>query len=110
MNDPQNSVEALRAELAALRARIDRLEQRAGIPVPLAPEPSAKAVEHVTAPPVIPLTPPSASMLTPPAPTAPSPPPLARATQATATVLGKREPEALESKIGQLWLNRIGIF
>jgi uncharacterized membrane protein len=104
MSDPQDGLEVLRAELAALRVRIDRLEQRAGV----APESAVKAPE---APPVIPIAPPSGSMLAPPATPPAAPAAFDRgAQQAAVPFPRKRESEALESKIGQLWLNRIGIF
>jgi uncharacterized membrane protein len=100
MSNPQDGLEALRAELAALRVRIDRLEQRAGV----ASEPAGRAPETAVAPPVIPIAPASGSMLAPPRATPPT------AQEAAAALPRKREPEALENKIGQLWLNRIGIF
>jgi uncharacterized membrane protein len=101
MSNPQESVEALRAELAALRARIDRLEQRSGIAATVPPEPPIKAAETAT-PLVIPMAPPARPESTTPL--------RSGTAQPAAAVPRKREPEALESKIGKLWLNRIGIF
>jgi uncharacterized membrane protein len=100
MASPEDELRELRAALAALTARIYRLEQRAGLePVP-PPEPT---VTH-----------PVVEKHSTPAPAPPPPSPLdelrptlrppAFSTDATA------QSEPLESKIGKLWLNRIGIF
>lgn len=93
MSSPQDEIAALRAQVSALTGRIYRLEQRAGI----APEQPARPA------------PPPASVVAPPPPlpstfgAVPVPPPKFE------TAGHLEETEGLESKIGKLWLNRIGI-
>ena len=94
MAELQEELSALRIQLAALTARIHRLEQRAGLtsepPQPLTVGPPAPL--RALAPPV--RTPePSPSSLRP----------------SSATPAKKQNEEQLEGKIGKLWLNRIGI-
>lgn len=108
MSNPQDGLEGLRQELAALRARIERLEQRAGAGAVTEAKPAAKAPEGSAAPAVTPIAPPGSIFTTPSIPSVP--PPLGRGAQIASAVLRKRQPEELEGKIGQLWLNRIGIF
>jgi uncharacterized membrane protein len=98
MSNAQDELQTLRAELAALAARIYRLEQNAGIAVQSRPD---VVVAPPEAKPVPPPSPSSSSL-----PPAPTPPPQVP-TFATAP---KHESEEFESKIGKLWLNRIGIF
>jgi len=98
MAAPEDELQALRAQIAALTARVYRLEQQASVNVQPQPEPrvALPPTETVTAP--TPAPPPSDApsepwprlRIPPPAPTA--------------------EAEQLESRIGKLWLNRIGIF
>src|SRR5512146_1030858 len=102
MSTPQDEIAALRAQMGALTARICRLEQRAGI----APEPPVAPEQSVR-----------------PVAAAPQPPPGLRATPATSIpprsettsslpsfgTLPEAGREDLESRIGKLWLNRIGI-
>jgi uncharacterized membrane protein len=92
----QNELQALRAEVAALTARIYRLEQQSGTYVESQPEPTSAPPppDRVTAPP----PPPSGSQ------GGQGLPLQIRSTEPTP------EAEQLESKIGKLWLNRIGIF
>src|ERR1700756_3093784 len=97
MATPQDELQTLRAEVAALTARIYRLEQQAGIEVQSQPEPriARPGAERVTAPNPTPPPAGAPAELWPPLripPTEPTP-----------------EAEQLESKIGKLWLNRIGI-
>ena len=94
MASPQDELRELRAQLAGLTARIYRLEQRAGLEVQSQPE---RAV-----------TPSYVEKATPPAP----PPPATTQEQRQPVWAPGQAPEAerLESKIGKLWLNRIGIF
>jgi len=94
MASPQDELRELRAQLAGLTARIYRLEQRAGLEVQSQPE---RAV-----------TPSYVEKATPPAP----PPPATPQEQRAPVWTPGQAPEAerLESKIGKLWLNRIGIF
>ena len=94
MASPQDELRELRAQLAGLTARIYRLEQRAGLEVQSQPE---RAV-----------TPSYVEKATPPAP----PPPATTQERRQPVWAPGQAPEAerLESKIGKLWLNRIGIF
>ena len=94
MASPQDELRELRAQLAGLTARIYRLEQRAGLEVQSQPE---RAV-----------TPSYVEKATPPAPPPPATPQEQRAP--VWTPAQAPEAERLESKIGKLWLNRIGIF
>lgn len=88
MPNPQDELQALRADIAALAARIYRLEEKGGI-----------AVQSRTE---VAVTPPEAQ---------PTPPAPARPLQAPSIAAAPRqETEEFESKIGKLWLNRIGIF
>jgi uncharacterized membrane protein len=95
MATPQEELDALRAQVAALTARVHRLEQGAGIQPQVAPAPT-------TAPPVSTAPPP------PPPPVQPRPvvPPPLTARPASS---GVRDTEALEGKIGKVWISRIGI-
>lgn len=98
MASPQDELRELRAELAALTARIYRLEQRTGVELPPRSEPAVTSPVRENAAP-----------LAPPPPAAPEerqPPVWTPAFASRATP----ESERLESKIGKLWLNRIGIF
>jgi uncharacterized membrane protein len=93
MSSPQDEIAALRAQVSALTARIYRLEQKTGI---------AQEQPAAPAPPPLPL-----AALPPPMPSTfgavPIPPPKIE-------VAGRvEEKEGLESRIGKLWLNRIGI-
>ncbi|HWF03388.1 MAG TPA: hypothetical protein VHA06_06855, partial [Candidatus Angelobacter sp.] len=120
MPNPQDELEALRAQMAHLTERIYRLEQRAGIETG-----KTEAVQRTT------LVPPE---LTPAFPT-PPPPPLtvsraetdrtlapaatprntvappvfAHTTSAQASSVQAKRSSDLEGTIGKLWLNRIGI-
>src|SRR5215471_2750820 len=96
MATPQEELDALRAQVAALTARVHRLEQGAGVQPPLAQAPVAA----------------------PGAPTAPPPPRPVQPPQPTATVPGPDSPPStprvrgagdLEGKIGKVWVSRIGI-
>ncbi|HVO81729.1 MAG TPA: DUF2339 domain-containing protein [Terriglobales bacterium] len=98
MSNPPDELQALRAEIAALAARIYRLEQTAGVAAPLRPVAAAPPYEAK------PASPPS-SPSSPQAEAAA--PPLKVPSFATAP---EHESEEFESKIGKLWLNRIGIF
>ena len=98
MATPQDELQELRGQVAALTARIYRLEQQAGVNAQSQPEPrvARPPTERVTAP-------------------TPAPPPTDAAREpwpALGTPLTEpaSEAEQLESKIGKLWLNRIGIF
>jgi uncharacterized membrane protein len=96
MADPQDELGKLNAQLASLTARIYRLEQKIGIEAqPAAPAPLASAVPP---PPILHAASSSRE-------SAPLPP-----VQAPAfTTKPAHDSDALESKIGKFWLNRIGI-
>jgi uncharacterized membrane protein len=97
MAPSQEELEALKAQVAALTARIYVLEQRLGVSAPrlqqAAPVPATPAATKPSAPPV--------------APTPPQPP---RAPSfATLSPSRPRQDTSLEKRIGQYWLNRVGI-
>jgi uncharacterized membrane protein len=88
MANVQDELEVLRAQLATLTARIYRLEQRAGIPQQ-APLGATDDVQEVKIG-----VPPATIQMASPKPKVKAP----------------RKSGELESTIGKLWLNRIGIF
>src|SRR5215469_5142652 len=105
MANPQDELDlrALRAQVAALTARVHQLEQRAGIEPPGYQTPSVPAPSAAVTPP--PPAPGSSAQHPPPGPpgdrvpvapayAAPPPPP---------------DRENLEGRIGKVWINRIGI-
>src|SRR5215471_21359391 len=104
MANPQDDLEGLKTQVAALTARIYILEQRLGItaaaPRPVAPPQPVTTTTTPTAPP----------KPVPPASVPTSTPPPSFATFSGST-LGKEidSGASLERKIGQVWLNRIGI-
>lgn len=91
-NPSDEDLRALRQQVAVLTARVYELEKRAGIEAG-APAPAAPSAQAAVAPPPLP---PHA-----PAPQAIRPPKIAS--------LPERDTADLESKIGKVWLNRIGI-
>jgi uncharacterized membrane protein len=98
MATSQDELQALREQLAALTARIYHLEQRADVEVQSQPEPTVA-------------WPPKETVSTP----TPAPPPsdVSKEQWPPLRILSTEstpEAEQLESKIGKLWLNRIGIF
>lgn len=101
MGNPQQELEALKAQVASLTARVYRLEQTRDLASPESPE---GAVTQPVPQPVVEGTP---AVTDQPAPTAPTgvafPGPLP-----ALSAPARREGE-LEKKIGQYWLNRIGI-
>src|SRR5579862_179125 len=100
MADPQGELARLSAQLSSLTERIYRIEQKLGIMAqsqPVAPPlPPAKTVSPPHTVPPSPQSPSAAK---------PSPPRL----QAPAFTAPSRDSDALESQIGKIWLNRIGI-
>jgi uncharacterized membrane protein len=119
MANPQDELEALRAQMASLTARVHRLEQSAGI------EPAFTSATPTPPPPSI-TRPPAeearikvlreeaergAFPLQPPPPPPPMPNIPARPDMATPKFAQtpQRSSEDLEGTIGKLWLNRIGI-
>src|SRR5271156_4474355 len=108
MSSPQDEIEALRAQFAALTARVYQLEQKAALE-PEAPQPVVpEARKQATAPAA------AGTMLTPshvddapgPRPFGQMPPP-----QRPLTLLSTHSSAdaGFEKQIGQYWLNRIGI-
>ncbi|MGH9773537.1 MAG: DUF2339 domain-containing protein [Candidatus Acidiferrales bacterium] len=91
MSSPQDEIDALRAQIAALTARVYQLEQKAGV---------AAEVRQ----PVVPQAPPQATAPSPrPSGQMPPPqPPMLPSTPSSANA-------GIEKRIGQYWLNRIGI-
>jgi uncharacterized membrane protein len=124
MANTGEGLDALRAQVAALTARVYRLEQElAGGPLSQHPvsAPADDATHIHDIPASVPPTPPplEGTMLTPPLPLDPSatavhpplrpsatPPPLTGAKPLAPSGPGNAD---LEKKIGQYWLNRIGI-
>src|SRR5215831_12128648 len=102
MANPQDDLEALKAQVASLTARIYMLEQRLGV----AGQPAPQPVRPVVAEPQRPVAPPAPTTPSPSIPAPPSrplvPPPLFTQEPAKPKV-------DLEKRIGQYWLNRIGI-
>jgi uncharacterized membrane protein len=98
MANQQDEIDALRLAVSELTARLYRLEQKAGIEPQLRAATAANPPQTRTDPPPIPV---------PPSTVAEQLPPLQGPTFTTAP---KRGAEELESTIGKLWLNRIGIF
>src|SRR5215813_2868152 len=105
MANPQDELEGLKTQVAALTARIYILEQRLGItaaaaPRPVAPPQPVTTTTTTTAPPkpVPPVTVPAST------------PPPSFATFSGSKLVSEIDSGAsLERKIGQVWLNRIGI-
>jgi len=105
MANPQDELEGLKTQVAALTARIYILEQRLGITAPAAPRPVVPPQPVTTT-----TTPTAPPKPVPPASVPTSTPPPSFATFSGST-LGKEidSGASLERKIGQVWLNRIGI-
>jgi uncharacterized membrane protein len=117
MANPQDELEALRAQVASLTARVHRLEQSAGIETQFSGTTAA-----ATPPPPPPITRPPAEEARirvlreeaergpvpppPPMPHIPANPAVAAPKLAPSA---QRSSEDLEGTIGKLWLNRIGI-
>src|SRR5262245_58267127 len=100
MATPQEELDALRAQVAALTARVHRLEQGAGMQPPAVKAP-AVAPPPAAAPPPPPVQPvqPLGPKVSVPGPDFLTRPIISR----------PRDTDELEGKIGKLWLNRIGI-
>jgi len=119
----QDEIRRLTEQVAALTARVYQLEQKSGVvshaqpqqpPQPQQPMQGTGEARH-EAP--VPISPPTGTMLEPPSapgvahvvtPTPQGSPPLIPAQPALRPVSAKEHPD-LEKKIGQYWLNRIGI-
>src|SRR5581483_10161222 len=111
MANPQDELEALRAQVASLTARVHRLEQEAGVEPQISLRAPA-APPHVAAPPPPPpLTVSKSELQQKPLPSMPSIPPRANASSLPSYPMQSRASSErdLEGTIGKLWLNRIGI-
>jgi uncharacterized membrane protein len=105
MAGPQDDIEALRAQVAALTARVYQLEQKgrmapelqqpAPAPVPAESELGPFPVQSISAP-------------GPPVPTPPPGPPATQPRPSLRSAISKQDAD-IEKKIGQYWLNRVGI-
>src|SRR5437763_3048042 len=99
MANPQDELAELRATVAALTARIHRLEQKAGLNAQAPPE-GLGAVSEIKpgAPrPVLPPPPPAAPRLVPPATDA------SYLRVPKFATIATRDSDELESRIGKLW-------
>jgi uncharacterized membrane protein len=117
MTNPQDELEALRAQVASLTARVHRLEHSSGI------EPQISRTQATPTPPSPPITksaeqPPITvsredaerrAMPTPPPPPMLQIPPRPNVAAPKFAQASQRSSESLEGTIGKLWLNRIGI-
>jgi uncharacterized membrane protein len=104
MAGPQDEIDALTKQVAALTARVYQLEQLNGV----VSEPRAQAISREPQSPA----PPTAATIPPPSSHQPATVP--RSAQPTPSQPGFRsaftkDEAGLEKKIGQFWLNRIGI-
>ncbi len=121
MANSHDEMEALKAQVASLTARVYRLEQvSSAAPTELPREVPVTPQKTVFAPsPAPPLERPPGTMLVPPAPNihsdasaAASPPPVARPQpefKLPGLSASARGTANIEEKIGQYWLNRVGI-
>jgi uncharacterized membrane protein len=98
MANPQDELDALKAQVAALTARIYILEQRLGVTAPVRSQPATPPPATTTA-----QTEPQRPAVATPSQPGPSSPLLVPASRATKSGI------SLEKRIGQYWLNRIGI-
>src|SRR5712691_7449508 len=96
MGNPQDEIEALKAQVRALTSRIYKLEQVSGL-VSDAQQQKAAAV------------PPATPSMPPPSVSGPSLSPTSRPPILSTPAASKAGDANLEKKIGQYWLNRIGI-
>jgi uncharacterized membrane protein len=102
MANPQDEIAALKAQIAALTARVYQLELISGAPSDVgqrspAPTSVETTLPHPSAKPVSGSPPPGAKMTPPQQP------------QPVTMAARPKEDGNLETKIGQYWLNRIGI-
>jgi uncharacterized membrane protein len=118
MASPQEEIEALKSQIAALTARVYELEQRSGVASEAPQRPIPLPRPQLPAPPL------AGTMIEPPsARVAPSSVPAAGSTPTSLPKLpqtiarpsaqpisaASHEDGDLEKRIGQYWLNRIGI-
>ncbi len=96
MGNPQDEIEALKAQVRALTSRIYKLEQMSGLV-------SDRQQQKPAA------VPPAAPSMPPPSVSGPSLSPTSRPPGLSTPAASKAGDANLEKKIGQYWLNRIGI-
>jgi uncharacterized membrane protein len=115
MARPEDEIEALRTQVASLTARVYALEQGSVAASPAQPQAIPAQQAQPPAPPLsgTMLQPPSAPIVSQPLPPAtaalPQRPQAPRQPGNASASRAKREDTDLEKKIGQYWLNRIGI-
>src|SRR3984893_18018604 len=117
--DPLRELEALRLQVAALTQRVYHLEQKQQISESqknLQPMPPAEPAVSIPAPPALPPSePPQGTVLKSPTPTTrtagppPFPTPPHPLLGLPAFPQASRSSDSMEAKIGQYWLNRVGI-
>src|SRR2546427_4520701 len=96
MGNPQDEIEALKAQVRALTSRIYKLEQVSGLVSEAQPQKPAAV-------------PPRAASMPAPSVSGPSLSPTSRPPSLRTPAASKAGDANLEKKIGQYWLNRIGI-
>jgi uncharacterized membrane protein len=114
MASPQDEIEALKTQIASLTARVYALERKGGAAPEARPQTTPSEPSHPHAPsPIEPtLHPPPAPVVAHTPPNAGAPLPQRPYTPLPTIGASSRKPPAdgdLEKKIGQYWLNRIGI-
>ena len=110
MTGPEDEIEALKSQVASLTARVYALERR-GVSAPEAQQQPIPAEQPQSPTPPLSgtmLQPPSATIVSHPLPL-PERPQTPRQSSAASPSRPKREDGDLEKRIGQYWLNRIGI-
>jgi len=107
MPNPQDELEGLKAQVAALTARIYMLEQRLGITAPAPPQSVAPSQRVVSPQP--PGTPGTVSERKTSTAGLPLTPPAFATLRSFSRANEKQKDTSLEKRIGQYWLNRIGI-
>ena len=113
MSSPQEEIEALKAQVASLTSRIYSLEQRSGVVAESAQAAIQEEPPRTTPPSgTIPRTP-VAATVSHPHPAAPSPLPHLPQTPprpiGLTSAAASHQDSDLEKRIGQYWLNRVGI-
>ncbi len=113
MADRQDEIDALKAQIAALTARVYQLEQISGLTSEARQQAILQARQQPPAPPPAGTMaqPASAPVASGPRPPGATPPPQQPLTQPQPSLSSgsTKEGADLETKIGQYWLNRIGI-
>ena len=111
MGNPQNELDALRAQVAALTARVYQLEQTRDLTSAAPQQAVSQAPQAVPPPPLATMSPTGSSQMGDALTPSPVPPLRLPQTQPQLNPLSApaRKDGDLEKKIGQYWLNRIGI-